>query len=217
MATRLTPALILSGRVASCWRACFSGGSCLASARWRQQTKTMRSRIVQNEKNGAPLGIRTGVWLTVFGLLLLCMVAISLSRRSTTRPAGETASSSGDATRQDSSASPQANGRRTTHKYFAPEVYESGARLPAILTAEEARSKARDIANEKAKELYDCEPFGDGPVSLDETGWVWSERRAYGRADIEARVSFAPDGSAPNVAVRLLLLQPPGGGGRPKR
>jgi hypothetical protein len=50
-------------------------------------------------------------------------------------------------------------------------------------------------------------PFsGVPPARRDETGWVWSVSRGRGRADMEATVRFAADGSAHSVDVRLLLL-----------
>jgi hypothetical protein len=166
----------------------------------------MRNCLVQNEKEVAPLGIRSGVWLTVLNLALLCLLAINLSRRHTSQPAFETASSSVE-TVQDSSTRQRARPWRLTPNR-APEFgHEDAAWHSVPVTADEAGKLACRFANEKAKELYGWEPFGDGPPARrDETGWVWSISRGQGHADIEATVRFAADGSAQSVDVRLLLL-----------
>ncbi len=76
---------------------------------------------------------------------------------------------------------------------------------PATLTKEQARTLAQELANEKAKALYDCEPFRNGPAPRFVQGrWVWRDRRGYGPADIEAMVQFGADGS--NRSVEVLLL-----------
>ena len=164
--------------------------------------------MAANKKMDAPLGIRNGVWLTALGLLFLCVLAISLSHRHSTRPRGENASGSERATRQNSATSSRNSARQPAHKGSEFEfVNESRPRLPATLSAEEARSLARRIANEKAKELYGCEPFTDWALaSLDETGWFWSSRRARGHGDLEATVHFSADGSKESVDVFLLDL-----------
>jgi hypothetical protein len=168
--------------------------------------------VAPNERIDAPLGIRNGVWLTALGLLFLCVLAISLSHRHSSRPRGENASGSERATGQNSATSSRNNARQPAHKGSEFEfVNESRGRLPATLSAEEARSLARRIANEKAKELYGCEPFTDWALaSLDETGWFWSSRRAHGHGDLEATVRFAADGSKESVDVFLLDLSSEG-------
>ena len=86
-------------------------------------------------------------------------------------------------------------------------VYQTSPPTPAmaILTAEQAGELARQLANEKAKELYTREPFREShPARLVENSWTWFDRRAYGLGDMEASIRFAPDGSARQVEVLLL-------------
>jgi len=84
----------------------------------------MRDGIKQNNKADGPLGIRTGVWLVVFGLLLVCVLTISLPRRHTSVPTPEAASE--DVAVQSLLHRP-ASGRHTAREQFTPEVYESAA------------------------------------------------------------------------------------------
>jgi hypothetical protein len=77
------------------------------------------------------------------------------------------------------------------------------------MNAEEAATFASAAANQRARELYDCEPFGHArPVQWVEGRWVWSESRGQGRADLEATVEFAMDGSVQSVDVLLLDSAP---------
>ena len=80
-----------------------------------------------------------------------------------------------------------------------------GTRQGAPLSAEQASLLARKAANTEAQALYQCQPFDDGPLARVERGrWVWQDKRAYGQCDLEARVSFASDGSGRTVQVLLL-------------
>jgi len=81
--------------------------------------------IEQKKKADGPLGIRTCVWITVSGLVLVCLVTISLSQRPSSRPTTETALE--DVADQDSSNRPQVSVQRTAHIKFRPKVYESGS------------------------------------------------------------------------------------------
>ena len=75
----------------------------------------------------------------------------------------------------------------------------------STLTAAQAQALARRLANEKAQELYHCQPFKDGPPAQWVQGyWVWHDGRAQGTLDIEATVKFAADGTSPDVNVTLL-------------
>ena len=75
----------------------------------------------------------------------------------------------------------------------------------APLTADKAAAVARQLANERAHALYDCQPFGDSqPARFVEGFWIWHERRAHGKADLEATVELAADGSPRRVDVILL-------------
>src|SRR6185436_5993675 len=76
-------------------------------------------------KTDGPLGIRIGVWFTVFGLVFVCLLTISLSQRHSSRPTTETPLE--DEADQDSSDRPQASAQRTARIKFPPKVYESGS------------------------------------------------------------------------------------------
>src|SRR6266498_1139307 len=71
-----------------------------------------------------PLGVRTGVWLIVLVLALVCVLPIKLSLDHTGRPTRGTASE--DLADHDSSIHPPAS-VRTVHKRFPAEAYESGS------------------------------------------------------------------------------------------
>jgi hypothetical protein len=83
----------------------------------------MKSRILQARKADGPLGIRTGLWLIVFGTLILCVFIVRLSPTGKGPTAVMTATSSVDGKRQDL---PLTTARRTASKPFAPEVHQSG-------------------------------------------------------------------------------------------
>jgi hypothetical protein len=85
----------------------------------------MRQRIEQKKKADGPLGIRTGVWLTVFGLVLVCLLTISLSQRHSSRPTTETPLE--NVAGQDSSNRPRVSVQRTPNIKFTPKDYESGS------------------------------------------------------------------------------------------
>jgi hypothetical protein len=93
----------------------------------------MKSCIVKAKQADGTLGIRTRVWLIVFGMLLLCVFAIRLSPTRIGPAVAVSATSSADAKRQDSPARPHAIARRNAFKYSAPdEVHQSrGARSDA--------------------------------------------------------------------------------------
>jgi hypothetical protein len=77
-------------------------------------------------------------------------------------------------------------------------------RIPT-LTADRARTLARQLANEQARSAYGWQPFWNGaPAQFVHGRWVWNDRRAYGIGDVEATVSFAADGSSRSVDVMLL-------------
>ena len=155
------------------------------------------------EKNDARPGIRAGVWFAVLSLLFLCLVSISLSRRHPPRTTGDIAARAEEAVRQESTNDRRVNARRRARADAASD--EGEVRFSAGLTVEEATSKALRVANERGEELFGCEPFeGRLPAIRQETGWVWSERRSQGTADIEATVHLGADGSVQSVDVLLL-------------
>jgi hypothetical protein len=84
------------------------------------------------------------------------------------------------------------------------------SRQSALLTPEQAKTVARQLANEKAGALYHCQPFQEGqPASFAQGHWIWRDTRSYGRGDIEATVELAVDGSTNNVELQLLDSQLP--------
>ena len=81
----------------------------------------------------------------------------------------------------------------------------TGARQGSSLNAEQARTVALQLANDKAFELYHCQPFHDGPPARFAQGrWVWTDREGYGICDFEAKVDLAADGSSHTVDLKLL-------------
>ena len=91
------------------------------------------------------------------------------------------------------------------------------SRQSASLTAEQAKTVAIRLANDKASTLYHCQPFRDGlPAQFAADRWVWVEQQGYGHGDIQATVELAADGSTNNVDIQLLDSQNPlSHGGRP--
>jgi beta-lactamase regulating signal transducer with metallopeptidase domain len=73
------------------------------------------------------------------------------------------------------------------------------------LTGAQAEALAEQLANAKAKALYNCQPFRKGtPATFVQGRWVWHDLRGQGSSDVEATVKFAADGTNPEVAVILL-------------
>src|SRR5688572_17249524 len=85
----------------------------------------MRQRIEQKQKADRPPVIRTGVWLTVFGLVLVCLLTISLSQRHASRPTTEAPWE--DGADQDSSNEPLVRVQRTVNLKFTLNDYENGS------------------------------------------------------------------------------------------
>ena len=74
----------------------------------------------------------------------------------------------------------------------------------AALTAEQARSLAIKLANDKALALYHCQPFLDGqPAQFVAGHWIWTSRQGFGHGDVHAKVELAADGSTHDVDVKL--------------
>jgi hypothetical protein len=77
-------------------------------------------------------------------------------------------------------------------------------RPSASLTAEQARSLAIQLANDKAFTLYHCQPFRDGePTHFVAGHWIWTDQQGFGLGDVQASVELAADGSTHNVDVQL--------------
>jgi len=78
----------------------------------------------------------------------------------------------------------------------------------ATLTTDQAGSLAQQLANEKAKTLFNCQPFRNGtPAQFVQGHWVWHDLRGQGSGDLEATVTFAFDGANPDVSVTQLDSQ----------
>jgi hypothetical protein len=76
------------------------------------------------------------------------------------------------------------------------------------LNADQAKTRARGVANEQACKLYGAQPFWNGaPARFVQGQWVWSDRRGCGSGDLEATVTLAADGSPRSVDVILLNSQ----------
>jgi hypothetical protein len=75
----------------------------------------------------------------------------------------------------------------------------------ASLTAEQAKTLAMRLANDKADTLFHQRPFQGGQPAHFEAGrWVWTDSRGAGLEDFQATVELAADGSTNKVDIRLL-------------
>jgi hypothetical protein len=84
----------------------------------------------------------------------------------------------------------------------------ASTRQNASLTAEQAKTVAMRLANDKAFTLYHCQPFRDGqPARFVAGHWIWVELQGFGNSDIQATVELAADGSTRNVNLQLLNSQ----------
>ena len=84
----------------------------------------------------------------------------------------------------------------------------SDSRTSETLNVEEASRLAQQLANQRAQILFQLQPFRNGPQARFTAGrWEWRDQRGYGHGDMEARVSFDPNGSRPDVEVLLLDSQ----------
>jgi hypothetical protein len=81
----------------------------------------------------------------------------------------------------------------------------ASSRPSASLTAEQAKSLAMRLANDKAFTLYHCQPFRDGqPAHFVAGHWIWTDQQGFGHGDVQATVELAADGSTHSVDVQLL-------------
>ena len=82
------------------------------------------------------------------------------------------------------------------------------SRQSASLTADQAKTLAMRLANDKAATLYHSQPFVAGQPAQFVTGhWLWVVRQGFGRGDIEATVELATDGSTNSVSLQLFDSQ----------
>ena len=78
------------------------------------------------------------------------------------------------------------------------------SRQSASLTADQAKTIAVRLANDKASTLYHSQPFVVGQPAQFVTGhWLWVTLQGFGRGDIQARVELAADGSTNSVDLQL--------------
>jgi hypothetical protein len=79
------------------------------------------------------------------------------------------------------------------------------SRQSASLTADQAKTVAIHLANEKAAATYHSQPFHDGqPPSFVAGHWTW---RQLVTGDLEATVELAADGSTNSVTINQLVDQ----------
>jgi hypothetical protein len=80
----------------------------------------------------------------------------------------------------------------------------ASTRQSTLLNAEQAKSVAIHLANDKTAILYHRKPFQDGqPAQFVSGRWVWVGLQGFGRDDIQATVELAADGSTNNVDLQL--------------
>jgi hypothetical protein len=76
------------------------------------------------------------------------------------------------------------------------------SRQTAGLTADQAKTLAIRLANDKTASIYLGQPFHDGqPATFVSGHWIWKE---LAPGDIEATVELAADGSTNSVAINYL-------------
>src|SRR4051812_19478965 len=128
----------------------------------------------RKEKREGLLGIRTTVWVTVCGAMFLTLLLISLSHEQSLELGARISSSSNDSA-PEKLVMDRGAGIRHERRRLAPlRVRESRTNGVAFLNAEEAKALALVLANQKAKELFGCEPFRDGTsIQTVDGGWVW--------------------------------------------
>ena len=180
------------------------------SATTVDRPRNMQRSHHQNRNGDQQAGIRTGVWIAVIGFSLACVLLMVVFPRATDRLASEVKARSEGESRNNHSQTRLAPGARPVPRR-SDTVLDTGRDLwfPAPQNAEEAARLACDAANQRAKELYNCRPFGhERPAMMVDGRWVWSDSRGQGRADVEATVEFASDGSVQSVDVLWLDSSP---------
>jgi hypothetical protein len=126
--------------------------------------KSCSDETVKTEKHRGPLGIRFNVWLFVSGLLLVCGLLISLPSLQESRRIADAARAPEKLAPQDGSTKAKMNSWRRANSSFTSESFQpNDLGAPVSLTNEAATKLACERANQRAKELYGCEPFADVP------------------------------------------------------
>ncbi|HTR43997.1 MAG TPA: hypothetical protein VMH87_20480 [Pseudomonadales bacterium] len=78
-------------------------------------------------------------------------------------------------------------------------------RQTTSLTADQAKTLALQLSNDKAFTVYGCRPFHDGePVCFINGRWVWRDLGGVASYDVEATVVLAADGSINRVDLKAL-------------
>jgi hypothetical protein len=78
----------------------------------------------------------------------------------------------------------------------------ASSRQNVSLTADQAKTRAMQLANDKAFSLYQCRPFQSGePARFVAGHWTWKQ---LGAGDIEGTVELAADGSTNSVTLNQL-------------
>ena len=155
----------------------------------------MRTNRKREEEETGPLGVRSGIWLLV-AAALLSLIVLSLVRPKT---------------RDSAVRMTTADRLQSVHAELpadAAKVVRSSVTPPPArpLNPEEAKQLAARVANQKAWELYRCEPFVNlEPAFFAQGCWTWSAVRGRGFGDLEARVEFCADGSLPSADINLLI------------
>ena len=170
----------------------------------------MRTNVQQRKQTEGPLGVRPGVWLFVI-TVILGLLAVSLLRHGAEKRPDHV-----EFGRVDRTMLPAHRSGRVGTPVAADlpaslmGMLKTSVPVPGRpLSPQEAQDLACLIANQKARELYDCEPFTQlPPARFAEGCWMWSEYRGRGLLDLEATVQFCEDGSMPSVDVNVLILGP---------
>ena len=80
------------------------------------------------------------------------------------------------------------------------------------LTSAKAGIMARELANRRASALYGAQPFAArSPARWVNGSWLWEDRQACGRGDMEAAIVLGPDGKEKSVRILLLDSRPSAG------
>jgi hypothetical protein len=82
-------------------------------------------------------------------------------------------------------------------------------RLDVASVSKLAATLGASLANKEAKLRFDTEPFlpDSGRAIYRDDHWEWEATAGYGKGDLRATVSFAPDGSEPKVEIATLAFE----------
>jgi hypothetical protein len=84
------------------------------------------------------------------------------------------------------------------------------SRERATLTAEQAKTLAMRLANDKVFTLYHCQPFwNELPAHFEAGHWIWVDKQGFGHGDFNVRVELSADGSTNNVGLEFFSNENP--------